>query len=122
MKKIGRKKVWKYPKAFRLKMINLVLDQDMPIQELSNRYGVAKWTIYRWLDAYSNNRLSSMSKKGPDKQSKETSSLEAELEALKEELRIERLRVESYKELLKQAEHHFKIRIEKKSGSKQFTK
>lgn len=126
MKKIGRKKVWRYPLSFRQQMVKLILEQELPIRELSSRYGVAKWTLYRWLDEYSTTRVNSM-KKGEDKKGKPISSediptKDMELALLREELRIERLRTAAYKEMIHQAEQYYKIQIEKKSGSKQSNK
>jgi len=48
--------------------------------------------------------------------------LKQRLEALEEELRLERLRSTAYKQMIKEAEEYFNISIEKKSGSKQSKK
>lgn len=115
MKKLGRKRVHRYPLDFRTKIIRIILEGGMGILECSRHYGLSSQTIYNWL----NEMESSKDKEdiGEGLEGKEAD-LSKEVRRLEEELRLERLRSESYREMIKQAESHFNILIEKKSGSK----
>ena len=120
MKKIGRTHVHRYSSAFREKVIRSILEEGLSVSEARKRYGFSRsQTLYRWLDELEKT-TDSMSKK--DNSSKQDTSKkdadQSELEALREELRLERLRSAAYKQMIKQAEAYFNIRIEKKSGSK----
>lgn len=91
----------------------------MSVSEAENRYGVSNQSIYRWLDG--NNSFTSTAM-GKNKEEVSDDKLKQRLEALEEELRLERLRSRAYKQMIKEAEEYFNISIEKKSGSKQSKK
>ena len=122
MKKLGRKKVGCYSPSFRHRVIKSILEEGLTANEAARRFGLSNSvTIYRWLDKLDKEKIAPMEKDsikakttGQDSEKR----AKAELEALKEELRIERLRSAAYKQLIKEAEDYYKIPIEKKSGSK----
>ena len=118
MKKLGRKKVNRYPSTFRLRVIKSILEDKVSVSEAETRYGVSNQSIYRWLDGNKPKTSESMSKSPKEDQEQ----LKARLKALEEELRLERLRTLAYKQMIKEAETYFNISIEKKSGSKQSKK
>lgn len=117
MKKIGRKRVGKYTATFKTKVLRSILEEGLSVVEASKRYSVSDQSIYNWLDG--KQRSIEMDKKESVNTSDTT---KEDLEALREALRLERLRVKAYEQLIKEAESYYNISIEKKSGSKQSKK
>jgi transposase len=117
VKKIGRKKVYRYTDEYRYRVLESILAGGLGVYEAARRYGVGVQSIYRWLDQMEKGNSRMRDKKKGDKEK-----LEERLKALEEELRLERLRSQAYKEMIRQAEAHFNIAIEKKSGPKQSKK
>ena len=106
--------MYRYSKEYRYRVLQSILDEGLGVHESARRYGVGVQSIYRWLDQLEKGNSTRMT----DKKKEDGQKLEDRLKALEEELRLERLRSQAYKELIKQAEAYFNIRIEKKSGPK----
>jgi len=118
VKKLGRSKVHRYSAEFRHRVIKSILEDNLSVSDAESRYGVSNQSIYRWLDGSNSQTSVGMSKDKEESDDK----LKQRLEALEEELRLERLRSTAYKQMIKEAEEYFNISIEKKSGSKQSKK
>ncbi|MEL6140761.1 MAG: transposase [Bacteroidota bacterium] len=113
MKKLGRKRVSRYPLAYRTQILNRILKEDLGVRQAAREYGVASITIYRWL-----NQMEEEEHKKPTEAFSEDEDLASRVKCLEEALRLEQLRSAAYREMIQQAEAYFNISIEKKSGSK----
>ena len=120
MSQFKRKKPY-YSESFKKSVIRQIIHGNLSILEAQRHYEIGSGaTIYRWLDKYET-MVANEDPKDLDSVSdseKSISALSAELASLKRLLELERLRSESYLQMIKLAEEQYGILIEKKSGAK----
>lgn len=125
---ISKKKNQYYSEVFRREVVNLVASGQMSANAASHHFGIkGSMTVYRWLEKYRDPQPQAqplpkptlLMIDQPQAPQDQEESLRAEVESLRRLLEHERLRSESYLQMIKLAESKFKIPIEKKSGPKQ---
>lgn len=129
MTKYGRN-LPRYTKSFKKELVKLVMENKGTCIEISKKYGVSSTSLYRWLDKYGESLMFNFGlksekekmEKEPKEPKEEYGIKKLEVEELKEALRKERLKRESYEALIKIAEAEYKISIVKKYGTKQSKK
>ncbi|MDX2249535.1 MAG: IS630 transposase-related protein [Bacteroidia bacterium] len=119
-----RKKEY-YSETFKTEVVKQIESGKLSVLEASRQYAIGgSMTVYRWVKKYGTK--STEMKRSEKKEKPEevmaaelrARELSAEVAALKRLLEFERLRSESYLQMIKLAEEKFQIPIEKKSGAK----
>lgn len=115
-----------YSETFKSEVVKQIESGKLSVLEASRQYEIGgSMTVYRWLTKYGT-KETEMKPTGKKEKLESVSAselstreLSAEVAALKRLLELERLRSESYLQMIKLAEEKFQIPIEKKSGAKQ---
>ncbi|MDX2248157.1 MAG: transposase [Bacteroidia bacterium] len=114
-----------YSETFKTEVVKQIESGKLSVLEASREYAIGgSMTVYRWVNKYGTK--STEMKRSEKKEKPEevlaaelrARELSAEVTALKRLREFERLRSESYLQMIKRAEEKFQLPIEKKSGAK----
>lgn len=121
-----RRKVKRIPDEEAIKIAREYLETSITIKELQSKYGFkGDGSIYTWINKFglskpTEEEVQIMNKvKSMEKICKEEAKLLKEIEALKNELELERLKSKAFSKMIDIAEQNMKISIRKKFGTKQ---
>ena len=121
-----RRKVNRFPDELALKIATEFVTTNATIKELQEKYGFkGVGSLYNWIrkfglskpneETIKVNQIMAIEK---SKSSRETA-LEQEVEKLKKQLELEKLKNKAYQKMIEIAERDLSISIKKKSGCKQ---
>lgn len=121
-----RRKVNRFPDELALKIATEFVTTNATIKELQKKYGFkGAGTLYNWIRKFGLSKPNDETLKvnqimatEQSKSSRETA-LEQEVEKLKKQLELEKLKVKAYQKMIDIAERDLSISIKKKSGYKQ---
>lgn len=121
-----RRKVKRIPDEEAIKIAREYLETSITIKELQSKYGFkGDGSIYTWINKFglskpTEEEVQIMNKvKSMEKIGKEEAKLLKEIETLKKELELERLKSKAFSKMIDIAEQNMKISIRKKFGTKQ---
>jgi len=121
-----KRKVKRFPDELAYKIALEYLTTDISQSELKKKYGFkGTMSLYRWISKFGLSKPSDKEfelKKAMGKEQSKTAKelkLESELDSLKKELELEKLRTLALSTLIDVAERDLKIPIRKKRGAKQ---
>lgn len=128
-----RRREPRYSEKFKRSIVKEAMSGDESLAIIARRHNIGLSSIYRWLNCYEEEFLSTLainenessnqmnsSPLSPDQdpvreESKETG---LRIEELEEALRLAKLKIEAYEHLIELAEEEYKISIKKKYGTK----
>jgi transposase-like protein len=111
----------RYSEALKIQICELIISGEMNIEEARNHFNIGgSVTIQRWLLKFGYTEASQAMSKSPEKEDPEV--LKARIKALEEQLKHERLRTELLDTIIDRAEDQMKIKIRKKSSTRQSDK
>lgn len=114
------KRVNEYPDDFKFRIVKQVLEGELTKAECRRKYGIkGHCTVLKWIRKFEKMYEPLIMKN--DKKT-ELENLKQQLKVLKMALDYEKLKSQSYLEMIKLAEEELKIPIRKKPGAKQSKK
>lgn len=107
-----------YSEGFKREKVKLLESGEIRMCDLKKMYGVSYPTMYRWKEKYGIFPPSDCVVLEKDSEYKKNNELQGQIAKMERVIGRQQMELDYYKEVIKQADEHFEVDIEKKFSTK----